>query len=188
MTTGAETGQTFAVLQELPERLAAVIITALKTDMGVHAETAIATAATLTGEYVLRASGFDFSGMAPGSAVFSETANQILFDADGQLTVSDVFINALFAGGVDVSKNSWPETVPEAHQVVMDPLQILGRMRPELEALFGALELDYLERAYAAAGATAALVSQTRKVLDPNIGKALALEAMLRGVKTVPKP
>jgi hypothetical protein len=174
-------------LTDLPDRLAAVIIAALQTDKGVHAESAIATAAVLTGEYTLRAAGLDISTTQPGTPIFSDVVNRLLFEAEGQLTISDVFINALFAQGIDVSKQSWPETVPEAHQVMMDPLQVAARLRPHINNVFAAHEtIDPLERAYQCASATALLVAQTRRVLDPDIGKALALESMLKGAKTVP--
>ena len=173
---------------QLPQRIVALIIKTINNEHGVHAETAIACAAVLTGEIVLSVSGYDLSGLEPGSAVFSDVVNQLLFEAEGHLTVSDVFFNALYSQGIDVSKESWPENIPEEHQVMLDPLQIVARARPQLNALFESQPLEPLDRAYAAAQATALLVAETRRVLDPNIGKALALEAMLRGAKTVPLP
>jgi len=169
----------------MPERIAAIIIAALQSDKGVHAETAIAAAAVMTGEYVLRTASVDISGMKPGTPIFSDTVNHILFEAEGQLTVSDVFINALFAQGIEVGKNSWPE-IPEEHQVIMDPLQVIARVRPHIEMIFDTQNIDVLERAYQLASATALLVAQTRHVLNPDIGKSLAMEAMLKGAKTVP--
>lgn len=173
---------------QIPERIAELIISTIKTDQGVHAETAIATSAVLTGEIVLIASGYDLNGLEPGTAVFSDMVNQLLFEAEGHLTISDVFFNALFSQGIDVSKESWPENIPDEHQVMLDPLQIISRIRPQLTALFESTPMERLDRAYAAAQATALLVAHARRALDPNIGKALALEAMLRGAKTVPLP
>ncbi len=173
---------------QLPQRIVALLIKTINNERGVHAETAIAAAAVLTGEIVLSVSGYDLSGLEPGSAVFSDVVNQLLFEAEGHLTVSDVFFNALYSQGIDVSKESWPENIPEEHQVMLDPLQIVARARPQLNVLFESQPLEPLDRAYAAAQATALLVAETRRVLDPNIGKALALEAMLRGAKTVPLP
>jgi hypothetical protein len=70
---------------------------------------------------------------------------------------------------------------------MMDPLQVAMRIRPHINNVFAAHEtIDLLERSYQCASATALLVAQTRRVLDPDIGKALALEAMLKGAKTVP--
>lgn len=172
----------------LPDSIVAAIIATLQNDRGVHAETAISAAAVLTGEYVLRSSGYDFTGLEPGTIIISDIVNQLLFEADGQLTVSDVFINALFSQGIDVSKESWPENIPDEHQVIMDPLEVVARVRPQIEGLFALSTVEALERAYACAQASALLVAQTRRVLDPNIGKALALEAMLRGAKSVPLP
>lgn len=173
---------------QLPQHIVALLIKTINNERGVHAETAIAAAAVLTGEIVLSVSGYDLSGLEPGSAVFSDVVNQLLFEAEGHLTVSDVFFNALYSQGIDVSKESWPENIPEEHQVMLDPLQIVARARAQLNALFESQPLEPLDRAYAAAQATALLVAETRRVLDPNIGKALALEAMLRGAKTVPLP
>lgn len=173
---------------QLPQRIVALIIKTISNERGVHAETAIAAAAVLTGEIVLSVSGYDLSGLEPGSAVFSDVVNQLLFEAEGHLTISDVFFNALYSQGIDVSKESWPQNIPEEHQVMLDPLQIVARARPQLNVLFESQPLEPLDRAYAAAQATALLVAETRRVLDPNIGKALALEAMLRGAKTVPLP
>ena len=170
---------------DLPERIAAIIIAALQSDKGVHAETVIASAAVMTGEYVLRTASIDISGMKSGSPIFSDIVNQILFEAEGQLTVSDVFINALYAQGIEVGKNSWPE-IPEEHQVIMDPLQVIARVRPHIDMLFEHEQIEMLERAYQLASTTALLVAQTRHVLNPDIGKSLAMEAMLKGAKTVP--
>lgn len=170
----------------LPEQIVSLFISALRNEHGVHAETAISSAAVMTGEFVLRSSGYDYTGLEPGAIIISDVVNQLLFEADGQLTVSDVFINALFSQGIDVSKESWPENIPDEHQVVLDPLEVAARIRPQLEQLFAQHEVDALERAYICSQATALLVAQTRRVLDPNIGKALALEAMLRGAKSVP--
>ena len=172
----------------IPEHIVSCIIETLQNQRGVHAETAISAAAVLTGEFVLRSSGYDFSGLESGSVIISDIVNQLLFEADGQLTVSDVFINALFGQGIDVSKESWPENIPDEHQVVMDPLEIVARIRPRVEQLMLQQQIEGLERAYIGAQATAMLVAQTRRVLDPNIGKTLALEAMLRGAKCVPLP
>lgn len=172
----------------LPERIVSLIVSTLQNDRGVHAETAIASAAVMAGEYVLRSSGYDCTGLDAGTTIISDVVNQLLFEADGQLTVSDVFINALFSQGIDVSKESWPENVPDEHQVMMDPLEVVARLRQQADHLFVMMDVEALERAYICAQAAALLVAQTRRVLDPNIGKALALEAMLRGAKSVPLP
>ena len=170
----------------LPDHIVAVIIATLKNDRGVHAETAIATAAALTGEFVLRAAGHDLTQFEPGSVIMSERVNELLFEGDGQMTISDFFFNALFSHGIDVGKDSWPEQIPDENQLIMDPLEVISRLREEMLKLFDANGVDQIERAYACAQATAQLVATTRRVLDPNIGKALALEAMLRGAKTAP--
>lgn len=173
--------------RDMPEQIASLIVSALRSDRGVHAETAIATAAVLVGECVLRAHVSNLSDLPPGSPLLSEAVNRSLFEGEGQLTLSDVFINALFAQGVDVSTASWIETIPDENKVLFDPLEVLARLRPELEAAFVRAGIHpMLERAYIAASATALLVAQTRKVLDPAVGKALALDAILRGAKTVP--
>lgn len=174
--------------KELPERLVALVIETLRNDRGVHAETAIAASAVLAGECVLACAGYDTSGLEPGSMITSDVVNQLLFEAEGQLTVSDYFMNALFGQGIDVSKESWPEAIPDEHQVMLDPMEIVARLRPQALGMFEQVQAEPLERAYAAAQATALLVAHTRRVLDPNIGKALALEAMLRGAKSVPMP
>ncbi len=190
-TQGVNVSQTDQVppsTPELHEIVVAVILGALKNDHGIHAETAIATAAALTGECVLRASGIELGQYEPGAIITSNTVNQILFEADGQLTVSDFFMHALFSQGIDVREESWPKSIPDEHQVMMDPLEVIATIRPQIEKLFMQNRIERLERAYLGAQATAYLVSQTRRVIDPNIGKALALEAMLRGAKYVPVP
>lgn len=171
--------------------IAAILVETIKSERGIHAETAIVSAGALTGEFVLRASGFDYSGLEPGTAVFSDVVNQLMFEAEDQLTVSDVFMNALFAQGIEVGKESWPDDIPEMHQVVLDPLQVVARARPRIDELFehhtnNGTPLTMLERAYLAAQATAYMVAQARRALDANIGKTLALEAILRGAKSVP--
>jgi hypothetical protein len=184
VTVEAQTG---VLVRDVPERLVALVVSNLKDGRGIHAETAIAAVGTLAGEYVLRKHIGSFDGLVPGSSVSNDEVNQILFEDTSRLTISDIFMNALFGQGIDVGKSSWPETIPEENQVMMDPLEVVARLRPQVESLFEVAGLsDFLERAYAATSATAIMVAQARKVLDPNIGKALALEAMLRGAKTVP--
>lgn len=172
--------------QSLPDQIVGLIISLLRNDRGVHAETAIAAAAVMTGECVLRAAGHDLSTFEPGSVIMSDKVNELLFEGDGQMTISDFFFNALFSQGIEVGKDSWPEQIPDDHQVMLDPLEVAARLREGFGVLCDAAGLPALERAYACAQATAQLVAQTRRVLDPNIGKALALEAMLRGAKTAP--
>ena len=180
--------QRIHISRDLSLRIASVIVDSLRSERGVHAETAIASAGVLAGEFVLRAHIANLSDLPTGTPIFNDDVNRTLFDGeDGVLTVSDVFYNALFSQGIDVSSKSWAETIPEAHQIILDPLQVAARVRLTLEQVFEeAAVFEMLERAYAATAATALLVAQTRKVLDPAIGKALALDAILRGAKTVP--
>lgn len=169
------------------ERLATLIIETLHNERGVHAETAIATSATLVGECVLRAHIANLTDLPPRSTIINEDVNRSLFEGEQKFTVSDVFINALFSQGLSVSTESWAENIPDQHRLIMDPLEVLARIRPKIEDFFASAEIfEMLERAYVAASVTAFIVAQTRKVLDPAIGKTLALDAILRGAKTTP--
>ncbi len=185
MTTATHPGATSPSAQASASQIVGLLVATLKNEKGVHAESAIAAAAVLTGEYVQQAANLDFAGIEPGSMILSDKVNELLFESDQQMTISDYFFNALFSQGIEVGKETWPENIPEENQVMFDPLQVAARLRGEMNKLLSDLP-DALERAYACAQATALLVAQARRVLDPNIGKALALEAMLKGAKTVP--
>lgn len=183
-----DTDQNNSISQDLSPKIASLVVETLRGERGVHAETAIASSAALVGEFVLRAHIANLSDLPPGTPILSDEVNKTLFDRDdGNLTLSDIFYNALFALGLDVSTESWAQEIPEDHKMMFDPLEVAARVRAPLEDMFAqAGVFEMLERSYAAAAATALLVAQTRKVLDPAVGKALALDGIMRGAKTVP--
>jgi hypothetical protein len=57
------------------ETFVRVVIDALKTDKGVHAETAVAAMARMAGTFLFRSFAFPPSDITPGQAVLSDMAN-----------------------------------------------------------------------------------------------------------------
>jgi hypothetical protein len=58
------------------EEFAAATIGALRTERGVHAETAVAGAARMAGTFLIRSFGFPLGGIEPGQVVLSGKANE----------------------------------------------------------------------------------------------------------------
>src|SRR5215813_11778474 len=75
MTEPAWTAPTEAQWQAA-KKISQLIIAALTTDRGIHAETAVASAARLGGTFLFRSFGLKTDGVKPGTPVLSDAANE----------------------------------------------------------------------------------------------------------------
>jgi hypothetical protein len=148
----------------------------------VHAETAVAAVARMAGTFLFRSFGFDLAGVAPGQAVLSEQANEA-----GPALIR-VLAGALAELGVTLDEAKLGAPQLEASRPTLDFLATQGRLEPEFAAIRARHGLSLTEAADAAAIATAFMIHQCARVLDPSAAFGVAVYGFVEGTKTAPGP
>lgn len=160
-------------------QIANTIINELATERGAHAETVIAAAARMGGTMMFRTFGLPASGIAPGSPVFSDIANE-----RGPVLV-EVMRAGLAGLGIEIDEQALPEVTPE-HAAHLNIIEMQQKLDGPLKAIASSHGLAGEAAARACALATALLIQQTRSVLDPSLGFAIAVYGFVEGTKTMP--
>lgn len=182
MSAPAAAGPLDAAQMQAATAFANAIIASLRLPGGIHPATAIATAARMAGTYLFRSFGLQVDDVKPGDAVLSRQAAE----QEGELVRTALTVLARL--GMQVTPPE-PET---AAQKQNQPLLPFLRTQPHAERLLLPLReqhgLTDLQAAHVAAAATALLVRQFAKVLDPGIGFSVAAYGFIEGAKTAPAP
>src|SRR5665213_2457575 len=106
MSTGAPTTEQ---LNGCSSAIVSLVLDSLKTDRGVHIETAIWAVGSLAGLAMLRDTGIDLSALPSGQVVLSEGVNERGSELMG-------FLGAFFQGaGIDPN-TGWTDEVAADHQ------------------------------------------------------------------------
>jgi len=164
------------------EKISQLIIAALTTDRGIHAETAVASAARLAGSFLFRSFGLKTGGVKPGTPVLSDAANEY-----GPLLIQ-TFGTALVRLGVSVDQSAISEPIPPDHAPQLSILQTAAALEAPATTLAERFQLDKHGTAHACALAAAILIQKAQSVLDPDIGAAIAVYGFVEGSKTMPPP
>lgn len=156
-------------------------MSALQTDRGVHAETAIAATARMAGTFLFRSFGFALPDLRPGQYVLSEQANE-----HGPRLVA-LLSNVLPDLGVivDEAKRGAPGSTVQPHLNVVETQKLLGTEFVAIRERFG---LSLHQAAEAGAVAAAIVISYCAKVLEPNAAFGVAVTGFIEGTKTAPDP
>lgn len=158
------------------------ILGKLQTERGVHAETAVGCGAILAGTFLLRSFGFDQAGIEPGSAIFSDRAN------DEGPELLDALQHAMQGLGVAFDGSRMPSEIPDdsvPHLGLLETQHLLGNELVTIAEQGGFSDSD---AAHIAAIATAILIRDTQAVLQPETGFLIAATAMVNSSKTAPGP
>lgn len=157
-------------------------IAALKTERGVHAETAVAGAARMAGTFLFRSFGLAAEGLEPGQVVLSEQANE----AGPQLI--QILGGVLSHIGVSLTQDKLGAAVSEEHQSSLSFLESQQLLEPHFRSIQTQLNLSHQEAAEASAVAAAFLIQQSAKILDPHASFGIAIYGFIEGAKTAPNP
>lgn len=162
-------------------QIASRIINDLATERGAHAETVIAAAARMGGTILFRTFGLPSNGVVPGTPVLSDIANE-----RGPVLV-EVMKGGLAGLGIEINERALPVVTPDhaSHFSVIETQQKLDVALYEIAASNG---LSGESAARACALASAMLIHQTRSVLEPALGFAIAVHGFVEGTKTMPMP
>jgi len=164
------------------ERIAELVIATLRTERGIHAETAIASAARLGGTFLFRSFGLRTDGIKPGTAVLSDLANE-----HGPLLVQTLG-TALGRLGVSVDQSAISKPIPPQNAPHLSVLETQAALEAPATTLAERSQLDRQGAAHACALAAAILIQKAQYVLHPDVGAAIAVYGFVEGSKTMPPP
>ena len=153
----------------------------LKTDQGIHAETAVAGTARMAGTFLFRSFEFPTSDIQPGQIVLSDQANE-----EGPVLVNILGAALTQLGVAPDGEGLGDESVQG--QPNLSFLETQMKLEPSLLAIAEEFELSKQEAAYAAAVGTALIIERCSSVLDPNVAFNVAVYGFIEGTKTAPDP
>lgn len=157
-------------------------IDALRTERGVHAETAVAGAARMAGTFLFRSFAFPAEGLQPGQAVLSDQAN------DEGPELIGILGGVLSHIGVTLENDKLGAAASDEHRPALDFLATQKLLEPRYREIQSQHGLTGKEAAQASAVAAAFLVQQCAQVLDPHAAFGIAVYGFIEGAKTVPDP
>lgn len=151
------------------------------TGRAVHAETAISTAARLSGSLLLRSFDLDIQKLEPGSVLLSEKANeegpQLINILGSVLQNFGVTLDKTKLGGSNAVRGEAPK---------LSVVQSLGLLQEDAIRLAGENLLSLKEAAQSAAMATAFIVKECAGSIGGEVGFNVAIYGLIEGSKTVP--
>jgi hypothetical protein len=167
---------------EAAREFAAATVDLLKTERGVHAETAVAAAARMAGTFLFRSFEFPASDIEPGQAVLSDRANE-----QGPMLVS-ILGAALSELGASLGREDPSDAALQEAQPNQSFLDTQRVLEPSFRAIADHHGLTQQDAAHAAALATAFLIQDCSTVLDPGVAFNIAVYGFIEGTKTAPDP
>lgn len=157
-------------------------IDALKTDQGVHAETAVAGAARMAGTFMFRSFGFAIQGIQPGQVVLSDIANE-----QGPVLI-EILGTMLSQAGVPLEAEDFGSAIDAENEPHLGFLETQRQLEPRYADIKEHYGLSFQEAADACAVAAAMLIQMSSTVLDPNVAFNIAVTGFVEGTKTAPDP
>lgn len=157
-------------------------IDTLKTERGVHAETAIAGAARMAGTFLFHSFGFPLDGVKAGQPVLSEKANE-----QGPHLIQ-ILGSVLSLLGITLDKEQFGKSPSTENQPLLGFLETQRQLEPRYMKIRDRLGLSFQEAAESAAVASALLIQHSAQVLNPNVAFGVAVYGFIEGTKTAPEP
>jgi hypothetical protein len=168
-------------IHPVSDELMQIIYSRLKDDRGVHIETAITAAGAIAGLALLRC----FAATLPQS----EQLSLILIDALNEKGAELVEFMGAICQQLGLSPNFIQgDAVPPEHQPLISFRELNKALEGPCAEIFDSHRVDKELRHYFAAYTSIRFVKAGEGVLDTEIGKALALMAIVSASKTSPLP
>ena len=167
--------------KQLADACFTLITSVLNDDNGVHAETALASAARMSGMYTLLSFKFNLENVPPGTYVLSDEANEIgpsrlntlatLLEEYGiDKSLWDKIV-------IDIPLDNLPHSTTEETETLLTPL---------CEGLRKIRGVTHVEMAHGLLATTALLVASTDGVLPADVALGIATKGLIEGTKTAP--
>lgn len=144
------------------------------------AETVIAAVARMAGSFLFRSFELPLSGIQPGAVVLSEEANQ---QGPRLIQLLSAVLQSL---GVPLDQSKLSAAQGSAKSVKESFLQTQGVLEMRFAEICEKDDLTDGEAADSAAVATAVLIKNCAKLLDPHVGFSIAVYGFIEGSKTAP--
>jgi hypothetical protein len=157
-----------------------IVLKALRSGKGVHSETAIAAAARMAGTFLLRSFNFPLADVNPGSAVFSDAAND-----HGPILIQTL-VAGLAALKVSLDQARLSGKIPKENNPQISVTETQALVERQFREVSDKIGLTPEQSAHACALAAARLIQMTGSVLDPNVGFSVAAYGFVEGTKTAP--
>lgn len=170
-----------AVLDQAAASVQQLLMDKLADERGVRIEDAISGAAALTGTLLLRSTGVPLDELQPGSTVLGDAVDEL-----GQPYVQFIAVVCDMMG-ID-PRSGWADPIPPDHQPHRTVLQLTQLLEPAYLQLCDQLAIAAAVRPRLALFTAARIISVGRKVLDPEVGKAIALSSLVASAKMAPHP
>jgi hypothetical protein len=167
---------------EAAQEFASTTIDTLKTERGVHAETAIAGAARMAGTFLFHSFGFKLGGVKAGQAVLSDKANE---QGPQLIQILGCVLSHL---GIILDREQFGKLPGTENQPLLGFLETQRHLEPRYMKIKDRLGLSLQEAAESAAVASALLIQQSAQVLNPNVAFGVAVYGFVEGTKTAPEP
>ena len=167
---------------EAAQEFANITLDALNTELGVHAETAVAGVARMAGTYLFRSFDLPMGDIQPGQVVLSDIANE-----QGPALI-EILGGALTQIGVSLNEEELNGETNAEGQPRQNFLETQVLLEPRFKAIQEQYGLSLQEAAEACAVATALLIEDCFQVLDPNVAFNIAIYGFIEGTKTAPDP
>lgn len=170
--------------QEAQNKVAGAFVDLVATKAGatraVHPETAIASAARLSGGLLLRSFDLDLKKFEPGSVLLSEQANE-----QGPQLIN-ILAAMLQNFGIKLDKAKLGGNALRGEEPKLSVLESLTLLQDGALRIAGDNHLNLKEASQSAAMATAFIVKECAKTISAEVGFNVAVYGLIAGSKTVP--
>jgi hypothetical protein len=163
------------------KEIGTLLLQALTTDRGLHAETAIVAAARMAGTYLFRSFHFPAKGITPGQPVFSTKSDEeipLLLRTVERTLLALKFPEPYFEG----------HKIPDGHEPALTISQTRKVLDEGIEGVMIKYKLTFEQIAHSCAIVSARLIRMTADKLNPAIGFSLCEKGFIEGAKTMPDP
>ena len=169
-------------ISECGKALAIASVKAMSIGGTVNLPTMVAGCARMSGNYLLRSYKLDLSGVPPGEAVLSEQAGF------GNPQLIRFCASVLQSLGTVISNAPSSNLHEQRAKVKQNFLEAQQALEPVFSPLQAQHSLDHEQMSKAAALATAILIHQFAKHMEPNSGFGYAALGIAEGSQTAPLP
>lgn len=157
------------------------VVAALGDSKGVHLETAIAGAGAMGGLYLLRSASLPIDQLPEGQVVLSDVVNE-----SGPELVAFA-VRAASMMGLDC-KAGWGIPIPPQHTPRKTVAELTKLLEPPFHSSLHSQDMDDSLHSRLAIITGVDLIQQGERILSPEVGMAILVQAMVAGAKTVPAP
>ncbi len=169
-------------ITEQQHSAANAIIELIASDLGkkraVHPGTAIASCARLAGSFMFRSFNHHLKNLPPGSAILSEVANEKIPE------LINVMVWTL--ENLEVSIDTKKLENNKETESNLNFLDTLNRLQNKAATIMNQNKLNFEQMAFSCAMATAFIIKECQKDLDPERGFNTAVFSFIEGCKTYP--